>query len=220
MNKIIKILPFLLLAIAGCKAQGKGPSDFIPKGYAEFQKYFGDLNKDGQDDCVLVIKNTDTNNIVKNRFDKKVDRNRRGIIVLFKNEKGYQIADKNYDCFSSENEDGGVYFPPDLWIEIKNKKLYVHFGHGRYGYWEYTFRHQNSNFELIGYDSSSNRGPVINTETSINFLTKKKLNRENTNEDAEGGDETFIETWNIIEIENLIKLSEIKNFDKLDMYNY
>tara|TARA_R110002051_G_scaffold180489_2_gene249975 strand:+ start:853 stop:1515 length:663 start_codon:yes stop_codon:yes gene_type:complete len=219
-NKIIKILPFLLLAIAGCKAQGKGPSDFIPKGYAEFQKYFGDLNKDGQDDCVLVIKNTDTNNIVKNRFDKKVDRNRRGIIVLFKNEKGYQIADKNYDCFSSENEDGGVYFPPDLWIEIKNKKLYVHFGHGRYGYWEYTFRHQNSNFELIGYDSSSNRGPVINTETSINFLTKKKLNRENTNEDAEGGDETFIETWNIIEIENLIKLSEIKNFDKLDMYNY
>lgn len=220
MNKIIKILPFLLLAIAGCKAQGKGPSDFIPKGYAEFQKYFGDLNKDGQDDCVLVIKKTDTNNIVTNRFDKKVDRNRRGIIVLFKNGKGYQIADKNYDCFSSENEDGGVYFPPDLWIEIKNKKLYVHFGHGRYGYWEYTFRYQNSNFELIGYDSSSNQGPVINTETSINFLTKKKLNRENTNEDAEGGDEIFIETWNNIEIENLIKLSEIKNFDKLDIYNF
>lgn len=220
MNKFLKILPLLLLTVFDCNAQNSKPSDFIPKGYVEFEKYFGDLNKDGQDDCVLVIKKTDTNNVVTNRFDKKVDKNRRGIIVLFKNGKGYQLADKNYDCFSSENEDGGVYFPPELWIEIKNEKLYVHYGHGRYGYWEYTFRFQNSNFELIGYDSSSNRGPIINTETSINFLTKKKLIRENTNENAEGGDETFKETWSNIEIENLIKLSEIKDFDELDMYNY
>ena len=79
---------------------------------------------------------------------------------------------------------------------------------------------QKSNFELIGYDSSSNRGPVTNRETSINFLTKKKLTKENTNENAEGGDEIFKENWNDIEIDNLIKLSEIKDFDELDMYNY
>ena len=102
----------------------------------------GDLNKDGFEDCVLVIKKKDSANVVMNRFDKKVDRNRRGIIVLFKKERGYELADKSLDCFSSENEDGGVYFPPELWIEIKNNKLYVHYGHGRYGYWEYTFRFQ------------------------------------------------------------------------------
>ncbi|MCD8416050.1 hypothetical protein LNI89_11880 [Tenacibaculum dicentrarchi] len=220
MNKILKILPFFILTIIACKAQENEPTDFIPKGYVEFEKYFGDLNKDGLDDCVLIIKKTDTTNIVINRFDKKVDRNRRGIIVLFKSKNGYQLADNNYNCFSSENEDGGVYFPPDLWIEIKEEKLYVHYGHGRYGYWEYTFRFQNSNFELIGYDSSSNRGPVTNRETSINFLTKKKLIKENTNENAEGGDEKFKETWNNIEIDKLIKLSEIKDFDELDMYNY
>ena len=220
MNNTFLILPFFLLTVLGCKAQDKEPSDFIPKGYALFEKYFGDLNKDGLDDCVLIIKKTDTTNIVTNRFDKKVDRNRRGIVVLFKKEKGYELADKNYSCFSSENEDGGVYFPPELWIKIENEKLYIHYGHGRYGYWKYTFRYQNSNFELIGYDSSSNRGPVTNTETSINFLTKKKLIKENTNENAEGGDETFKETWNKIKIENLIKLSEIKDFDELDMYNY
>ncbi|WP_283643020.1 hypothetical protein [Croceibacter atlanticus] len=220
MKKILLILPLFLLTILSCKAQDKEPSDFIPKGYAEFKKYSGDLNKDGLEDCVLIIKKTDSTNVVMNRFDKKVDRNRRGIIVLFKNANGYELADKNLECFSSENEDGGVYFAPELWIEIKDNKLYIHYGHGRYGYWKYTFRFQKSNFELIGYDSSSNRGPVTNRETSINFLTKKKLTKENTNENAEGGDEIFKENWNDIEIDNLIKLSEIKDFDELDMYNY
>lgn len=220
MKKILLILPFFLLTILNCKAQDKEPSDFIPKGYAEFKKYSGDLNNDGLEDCVLIIKKTDSTNVVMNRFDKKVDRNRRGIIVLFKNANGYELADKNLECFSSENEDGGVYFAPELWIEIKDNKLYIHYGHGRYGYWKYTFRFQKSNFELIGYDSSSNRGPVTNRETSINFLTKKKLIKENTNENAEGGDEKFKETWYNIEIDDLIKLSEIKDFDELDMYNY
>ncbi|GAA4301324.1 hypothetical protein [Aestuariibaculum suncheonense] len=219
MKKSLLILPFFLLTILGCKAQDREPSDFIPKGYAEFEKYFGDLNKDGLDDCVLIIKKTDTANIVTNRFDKKVDRNRRGIVVLFKKEKGYELADKNYSCFSSENEDGGVYFPPELWIDFERGNLIVHYGHGRYGFWRYIFRFQNSNFELIGYDES-NGGVVISSETSINFLTKKKLIRENTNENAEGGDEVFKETWDNIEIEALIKLSEIKDFDELEVYNY
>ena len=220
MNRILKILPFSLLIVFGCNAQDIEPSDFIPTGYSEFEKHFGDLNKDGLNDCVLIIKNTDTANIVTNRFDKKVDRNRRGIIVLFKNKKGYQLADINFDCFSSENEDGGVYFPPELGIEIKNNKLYFLYGHGRYGYWKYTFRFQKSNFELIGYDSSSDRGPITMSETSINFLTRKKLIKENINKNDEGGEENFKETWSDIEIGNLIKLSEIKDFDGLGMYNY
>ncbi|WP_339697791.1 hypothetical protein [uncultured Marixanthomonas sp.] len=98
--------------------------------------------------------------------------------------------------------------------------MYVHYNHGRYGYWAYTFRFQNSNFKLIVFNSSSNRGPVVHIETSINFLTKKKLIKENTNKNAEGGDEIFKETWNNVIIENLIKLSEIRDFDELDIYNY
>jgi hypothetical protein len=133
MNNALKILSFLLLTIINGKAQNSEPSDFIPKGYTEFERYIGDLNKDGQKNCVLIIKKTDITNTVTNRFNKKVDRNRRGIIVLFKNEKGYKLADKNYDCFSSENEDGGVYYPPQLGVEVKNEKLYLHYGHGRYG---------------------------------------------------------------------------------------
>ena len=130
MNQILKILPFFLLITFGCKAQKAEPSDFVPKGYTEFKKYFGDLNKDVQNDCVLIIKKTDTTNIVTNRFDEKVDRNRRGIIVLFRNGSDYQLADKNYGCFSSENEDGGVYFPPEQWIDIHRfRKGFYYYSH-------------------------------------------------------------------------------------------
>lgn len=206
-----------MLTILDGNAQNNELSDFIPKGYFLSEKHYGDLNKDGQEDCAILIKKIDTTNIVTNYYNQKVDRNRRGIIVLFKNKNGYQLADKNYNCFSSENEDGGVYYPPELWIEIKNEKLHIHYGHGRYGYWRYIFRFQNSNFELIGYDSSYNRGPIINTQTSINFLTKKKLIKENTNQSSEGGDEIFKENWSTIKIKNLIKLAEIENFDELDV---
>lgn len=200
--------------------ENQKPADFIPKGYVEYERHFGDLNKDGQEDCVLIIKKVDTTNIVLNRFDVMVDRNRRGILVLLKKDKEYQLAAKNYHCFSSENEDGGVYYPPQLNIEFKRGNLIVRYSHGRYGSWRYTFRFQQVAFKLIGYDSSSNYGPIVNTQTSINFLTKKKLVRENTNQEATGGDEVFEETWSAITIEKLIKLSEIEDFEELDMYTY
>ena len=61
---------------------------------------------------------------------------------------------------------------------------------------------------------------MIEEETSINFLIKRKLVRKNTNQNAEGGDEIFKETWSNIEIANLINLSEIESFDELFMYDY
>ena len=216
MKNILKIsLLFATTAIFGQKQQGKNASDFLPKGYVIFEKINGDLNKDGIEDCVMIVKATEKDSLVKNRFGEIVDRNRRGIIVLFNMKDHYDLVVKNTNCFSSENEDGGVYFPPELDIEIKKNKLYVHYGHGRYGYWEYTLRFQNSDFELIGYDQSDG-GVVIQSETSINFLTKKKLERENINKNADGGEEVFKETWKKINISKLIKLSEIKDFDELD----
>jgi hypothetical protein len=218
-----KLLTFLITTlpttIFGQVEQKQIPSYFLPKGYVIFEKINGDLNKDGIEDCVLVIKGTDTSKVVTDEYRGKLDRNRRGIIVLFDKKDHYELAVKNYDCFSSENEDGGVYFPPELTIEIKKGNLFINYGHGRYGYWQYTFRHQNSDFELIGYDESSDSGPVVDSKTSINFLTKKKQRKVNTNENAEGGDEAFKETWKSINVKRLIKLSE-KDFDELNMTEY
>ena len=199
------------------KEQRKKPSEFLPEGYVIFEEIYGDLNKDGLEDCIIIIKGTDKSKIIKDEYRGELDRNRRGIIVLFNKKGYYELAAKNYDCFSSENEDGGVYFAPELSADVKKGNLYIHYGHGRYGYWRYTFRFNNPDFELIGYDESSNTGPRVDKETSINFLTKKKLEKVNINENNESDDEIFEETRKSINIKELIKLSEIKDFDELDM---
>lgn len=191
------------------------PSDFVPEGFKISEKIYGDLNNDGVQDCVLVIKGTDKNQFVEDEYRGQLDRNRRGIVILFKNNDHYKMELKNESCFSSENEDGGVYFAPELLVEIGKGKLFVHYAHGRYGYWRYTFQFRNSDFYMIGYDSSDNFGPVVNRETSINYLTGKKQERENTNQEAEGGDEVFEETWTKIESKQLTKLSHVKDFDEL-----
>lgn len=203
--------------------QKKNPTDFLPKGFVVFETINGDLNKDGIEDCVLIIKGTDKNQVITDEYRGQLDRNRRGIIILFNKNDHYELAVKNYDCFSSENEDGGVYFAPELSFEIKNGNLYTHYGHGRYGYWKYTFRFQNSDFELIGYDAGYRSNFVsdwvIFNEESINFLSKKKLTKEIIKV-ATDGKETFKETWKDLSIDGHIKLSEIKDFDKLDMTVY
>lgn len=216
------LITLLVTTVFGQVEQKQNPIKFLPKGFVVFEKINGDLNNDGIEDYVFIIKGTDKSKIVKDETNDQLqlDRNRRGIIVLFNKKGQYELAAKNYDCFSSENEDGGIYFAPELSLEIKKGNLYVHYGYGRYGYWKYTFRFQNADLVLIGYDHSANRGPVINSETSINFLSKKKRVKVNTNENADGGDEIFMETWKNITVPQLIKLSEIKDFDKLDMTVY
>lgn len=193
-------------------------SELIPEGYFIFERSSGDLNKDGINDSIFIVKKINKENIVIDEYQETVDRNRRGIMIFFNKEDKWELALKNMDCFSSENENGGVYFPPELDIGARKGNLYISYAHGRYGYWSYTFRFKGSDFELIGYDASDNRGPIINRKTSINYLSKKKLTTENINENTvESGDEIYEETWENIQMNQLIKLSEIEDFDELDL---
>ena len=203
--------------IAVREETGKKIADFIPDGYKIFEEIHGDLNNDQIEDCIVIIKGTNKENFVVDEYRGELDRNRRGIIVLLKKGQNYVLAAKNYDCFSSENEEGGAYYAPELSVEIKKGKIYVHYAHGRYGFWSYTFRIKNNDFDLIGYDSSNNFGPRVDSEISINFLTKKKITKTNTNPEGEGGDEVFEEVIENIILKNPIKLSEIKDFDELEV---
>jgi hypothetical protein len=179
----------------------------------------GDLNKDLQEDEVLIIKATNKKNFVKHEYRGLLDRNRRGLIVAFKKGDHYELALENLKCFSSENEDGGVYFPPELQIWVEKGNLRLHYAHGRYGSWTYMFRYQNADFELIGYDGSENSGPVVDRSVSINFLTQKMLIRENTNsiEMRALGKSKFKETSKTFVFPKLIQLRSVLDFDELDV---
>lgn len=195
----------------------KNPADFVSKDLIIFDKISGDLNNDGQDDCILITKGTDSNRVVLDEYFGEMDRNRRGIVVLFKDGNNYELVTKNDNCFSSENEDGGVYFPPELSVEVKKGKLFVNYAHGRYGSWKYTFRHQDNDFKLIGYDQTDTQGPIMHYSYSYNFLTKKKQTKENINFYSEHPeDEDIKETWEDLKKSELISLSAIKDFDDLD----
>lgn len=195
----------------------KNPRTALPKGYVIFDSVGGDLNKDGLIDSVFIIKATKKEMHVINEHDKKVDRNRRGIMVFIKEKNQYKLHTINTSCFSSEKESGGVYFPPELMLRIAKGNLYIDYGHGRYGHWGYTFRIKNNDFELIGYDEANHHGPYLKNKTSINFLTKKKLEQENTNKDYDNDEVIFKDTWKKIVVKKTTWLSEIEDFDELEL---
>ncbi len=192
---------------------------FIPDSFVVFDEIIGDLNKDGFEDIVVIVKGTDKKKIYQDENNSELDRNRRGILILFKKEIGFELVLENLDCFSSENEYGGGYYAPQLAIEISQSNLYVSYNHGKYGYWSYVFDYRNSSFEMIRFDSASRSYADIDfvafDESSLNFLTKKKLNVTITGVD-EFENETYIVEEEEITVEELMKLSDIEDFDELN----
>ncbi len=217
----MRSLLFLFALLWGANTLAQGTTDLdnpyreiVPNGYIVTEAIRGDLNRDNQEDIVLMIKGTDTNKIVTDEFRGQLDLNRRGIIVALRNEDKYEVVVENRSCFYSDDEDGGVYMIPYIDISIKKGNLYIHFAHGRYGYWRYNFRYQGSDLELIGYDSSANRGPIVEVVTSINYLTKKMLIKENINNLDDYADPIFKESWTSFVLDNRFRLSEISDFSE------
>lgn len=186
----------------------------IPANYRVVEKIEGDLNKDSIKDLALVVKATDPKAIIEHEYRGRLDRNRRGMVVLLNEGGKYRAILSNLNCFSSENEDGGVYYPPDLMLEIKDNLLRVHYLHGRHGSWRYLFRLEGNDFRLIGYDTARHRGPYIIDQISINFLTGKKLVRNNMNTNS-NTEPKFKDEWSTIESPPLY-LSQIGDFNRLD----
>ncbi|WP_158123459.1 hypothetical protein [Vibrio vulnificus] len=185
--------------------------EILPNGHTIIEAIHGDLNGDSRDDIVLMIQGTDQNKIVTDELRGRLDLNRRGIIVALRGNDKYDVVVENDNCFFSDDEDGGVYMVPDILMSITKGNLYIDFLHGRYGYWSYNFRYQDSDLELIGYDASENRGPRVEVVTSINYLTKKMLTKENINE-LDDDDPIFKEKWSTFVLEHRFKLSQISDF--------
>lgn len=214
LTKIVLIKILIAVVVTTPFAQNKqNPEDFLPEGYIIYEEIRGDLNKDGVEDLVLYIKGTDTSLLETDHLGRELDFNRGGIIVLFNKNGTYELASKNYDCFSPEDEDDSF----SVIIEIKKNILYILYSYGKYGYTKYTFRWQNKDFELIGCDFSNNRGATILDKTSINFSTKKELETLYTDDEE---NTVYKETWTNISIDKLIRLSEIEDVGTMGLSKY
>ncbi|MFW2177474.1 MULTISPECIES: hypothetical protein [unclassified Moraxella] len=221
MKKTILLSALLLVSHASFAKDNTAQFQrFIPKGFHLTEHDCkGDFNKDGQTDCVLIIKDTQKAGWVNDETteNKPIDRNRRGIIVLFKTPNGYEKILENKAIFASENEWGGVYFPPDLTVESKANKLVIDYTHGRYGSWSYTFDYRQLNdkkdFYLIGYDSSDNAGPLVQSTHSVNFLNQRYRYQKNLNTNPDDDTQKFKTTWYNLPKKTLLKLVDIKDID-------
>ena len=197
----------------------KNAEDFVPDNEKIFKKIVGDLNGDGEKDVVLLT--TETKELA---FIDGKDRNRRGIVIAFKKGNGYELAARMPCCFSPEPTDDYYQGISIKEVEIKNGKLYISHTYGRYSYHAYTFRYQNNDFEVIGFDYNTRIDEQESTiwETkSINFLTKKmKVQTEILHWYGEEQINDKEETWHDITIKRLVKLTDIDDFQNFVIDKY
>lgn len=206
---------------------GNTIQDFVPKEWKIYEQVEGDLNKDKKADVVLIIENTNPDNIFQNESlgSSIINTNPRYLLVLFKTEKGYELKELNKTFIPTEGDmestcladpmmDGG--------IGIKNGSIVLALNYWMScGSWytgtnTYTFRFQKNEFELIGFDSQDfHRASGEMTQTSINFSTKKMSHTTGGNMFGEDGDGNEIKSeekveWKSFKIDKLKNLKDLK----------
>ena len=203
---------FISISETNAITPSKTPEDLLSAGDEILEKITGDLNGDGIDDVVIFTKQT--------IHEDDWYGNRRGIYIAFKKGEFYELAAVMPGCFGSRGDSGPIT------IEIKEGKLYIHEIFSSFVNHNWTFRYQNNNFELIGFDAYDretkfyerfNTNLMTETTASINFLTKKVVVKTVIWE--EDLNEVFNEEeriWDIL-LETLVKLTDIKQFDVFDI---
>ncbi|MEG0851190.1 MAG: hypothetical protein RSH24_15095 [Flavobacterium sp.] len=225
------VLIFLMFFFASSWGQNSYTKE-IPENWKIISQVSGDLNKDGIEDLVLIIENTDASNILKNEGmgAPNLNINPREILVFFKDEKNnYTLIEKNAMGFiHSENDEESTCLADPLMIDggikISNNILIVHFNYWlSCGSWSvndasYKFRFQNNSFELIGFDHFSfNRATTEETRTSLNFSTKKKEETIGLNQSEESKPKTTKSTIKVNQLYKLKNCNENTYFEILEL---
>lgn len=205
---------------------GKNLNDFVPKNWKIIEQVEGDLNKDKKSDFVLIIEDTNPDNIIKNENlgNPEINLNDRYLLILFKTQNGYEIKEISKTFLPTEgSEESPCLADPlmDGGIEIKNGTLVISFNYWlSCGSWytstnAYTFRFQKNEFELIGFDSREfHRASGEMNSISINFSTKKMSKTSGGNMFGEDSDGNEIKSEEKTEWKTF-KLDKLKNLKTL-----
>lgn len=207
--------------------------NFVPENWKIIIQEKGDLNKDGLEDVALVIEEENPQNF---RHNEKLGRdtlnlNLRNLMVLFKKKDASfeRIVLNNSGFIPSEDDAMATCLMDPLaegFVKIEKGLLKIQFHYWlSCGSWSvnnviYTFRYQNSHFELIGFDHNEfHRASGDESSSSINFSTKKKSTTTGGN--VFGETDLEPETrWSDIKQEELIRLEDCHRETYEKMYNF
>jgi hypothetical protein len=167
---------------------GQDIDSFIPNGWVLLDSSKGDLNKDGNNDAVIILQRKDSVTMVVGLEDTVLTQPRI-LAILFKNpiNKNFTLIEQN-NSFILSHTDSNMDDPYESStinkgiIEIRFRLFY------NMGSWyitnsTYKFRYTKDQFVLIGADISSfDRATHDFDNYSYNFLTKKRtLTKGNDN---------------------------------------
>ncbi len=223
MNHMLKtILPLTLISFSTVTLAAPGKSaygKFVPQGWAVLETASGDLNRDGKIDAALIIQQNNPNNIKSHDGlgSDRLNLNPRKLLILFQTAQSYQLItendslptenDEESPCLADPLEDGGLSITKGL-LKI-NLHYWLSCGSWYVTNNSYTFRYQNNNLGLIGFDSNDfHRASGDITEKSINFSTGKVKTTTGKNEFADTSQPLKVQ-WSTLKNKYQIQLQDI-----------
>src|SRR5262245_18125680 len=178
-------------------AEGASSESFVPKGWKIEAEYKGDLNKDGKDDLLILLRMNEPGNVIQHDElgQNPFDTNPRILAAVFADEKdkSYRLVLQNHSLIGRP-EDPGLDDPLSetggIAVEGGTVKVALHLissaGSWATGLTVYRIRHGKRGFELVGFDrSTTGRGDGSVEEVSINYLAGKVKVSTSTIEDDE-----------------------------------
>lgn len=165
-------------------ATASSAAGFVPEGWALETEIKGDLDKDGSDDVVLVLRDRDPANVLKPQWaeaGETVDTNPRILAAALATKDGFHLILDNHtliprvtSSFESDplSEVGGVS------IDRGSLKVAIYYfptaGGSDAGFCTFRFRYDGQDFRLIGFDNdNTNRISGETSIVSVNYLTGK-----------------------------------------------
>lgn len=194
---------------------GRTAKDFVPAGWGIEGQSSGDLNKDGRDDQVLLLRGQDPaqRSMRERRPEEPLDTNPRMLAVLLAQaDGGLALGVVNHTLiprWTDPMQDDPLY-EPDEDVAIERGTVRVHLvlpasaAQGRYSY---TFRWQDGGLKLIGYDHEIvQAGPGDVDELSVNYLSGRAKRNQGKLHGPPAKD-----VWTTIPAAPLLDIAEIGN---------